>query len=263
VAHRTCGICGKPHVARGWCRRHYYAWTQHGDPLALEWVAGPAPPPTFVCEGCGRTFERRSQMGPMPRFCDACKRKAKRHRTDAWHSDPANRDAVLRHKRRAETILTRACADCGAPFTRIPHASASRWCGDCKASRERKRKQAAALRHRCHAKGITVAQYQAALTVQDGRCAICRREFGDEAGPPHIDHDHACCPGAKSCGRCFRGLLCTGCNHSLGNLHDDIKIILAAARYVLNGGAGRPPPNGDARAPRADQRISGLVLPGM
>lgn len=27
-----------------------------------------------------------------------------------------------------------------------------------------------------------------------------------------IDHDHNCCPGTKTCGKCLRGALCRGCN---------------------------------------------------
>lgn len=32
----------------------------------------------------------------------------------------------------------------------------------------------------------------------------------------HIDHDHACCPGNESCGKCIRGVLCGSCNVILG-----------------------------------------------
>lgn len=32
----TCCIdhCGQPHMARGWCRLHYFRWRRHGDPQA-------------------------------------------------------------------------------------------------------------------------------------------------------------------------------------------------------------------------------------
>ena len=37
----------------------------------------------------------------------------------------------------------------------------------------------------------------------------------------HIDHDHGCCPGKKSCGRCVRGALCGFHNKCLGFIEAD------------------------------------------
>jgi hypothetical protein len=31
----------------------------------------------------------------------------------------------------------------------------------------------------------------------------------------HIDHDHDCCPGSYTCGKCVRGVLCAPCNRTL------------------------------------------------
>jgi len=44
------------------------------------------------------------------------------------------------------------------------------------------------------------------------------REFGIT---PNQDHDHVCCSGKKSCGKCLRGLLCHGCNTKLGALENN------------------------------------------
>jgi len=54
-----------------------------------------------------------------------------------------------------------------------------------------------------------------------------------------VDHDHACCPGTKSCGKCVRGIVCSSCNRHLGkfdkgtiNLHNNLKPKLI--QYILD-----------------------------
>jgi hypothetical protein len=63
---------------------------------------------------------------------------------------------------------------------------------------------------------------------QDGKCAICKQPLKR----PDIDHDHSCCPGRKSCGKCTRGLLCRSCNTFLGLAKESPEILNNAILYV-------------------------------
>lgn len=69
------------------------------------------------------------------------------------------------------------------------------------------------------------------LEEQQNCCLICEVEFTAER-PPHVDHDHSCCPGKKSCGDCVRGLLCNNCNNGLGRFKDSVKSLRAAIAYL-------------------------------
>lgn len=73
--------------------------------------------------------------------------------------------------------------------------------------------------------GLTEETYERLVEHQAGRCAMCREPFGDKV--PHIDHDHSCCAGKKSCGKCVRGLLCAACNMALGAI--EARVHLAQA----------------------------------
>src|SRR4051794_21172741 len=70
--------------------------------------------------------------------------------------------------------------------------------------------------------GITQADYDALLAAQGGGCAICGKRPGKIS--LHVDHDHVTDE--------VRGLLCVGCNNSLGQMHDEPRLLLRAADYL-------------------------------
>lgn len=82
---------------------------------------------------------------------------------------------------------------------------------------------------------ITAAIYAEMFSRQGGVCMICKQppragvKYHSEL---HVDHDRACCPSWKSCGKCVRGLLCKMCNVGIGNLGDDPERLDSAARYL-------------------------------
>lgn len=81
---------------------------------------------------------------------------------------------------------------------------------------------------------MTLKQYREMLSAQGGCCAICRVSTPTDIRTDrfHVDHDHRCCPGKRSCGKCNRGLLCHACNTALGNFHDDPELLERAAAYI-------------------------------
>ena len=68
----------------------------------------------------------------------------------------------------------------------------------------------ASVYNRKYRYGISEEQYNALLSEQDNKCAVCLAEF-TSTKKPNVDHDRNCCPGTKSCGQCLRGLLCSRC----------------------------------------------------
>lgn len=61
-----------------------------------------------------------------------------------------------------------------------------------------------------HRYGLDADTYKA--MIAEG-CAVCGSKE-----KLVIDHDHACCPGIKTCGQCIRGVLCDDHNKSEGHL---------------------------------------------
>lgn len=79
--------------------------------------------------------------------------------------------------------------------------------------------------------GLTPEAYDAMLREQGGVCFTCKKpEVADRALA--IDHDHSCCPGKKSCGKCVRSLLCTKCNQGIGQADESIETLESWIWYL-------------------------------
>lgn len=83
---------------------------------------------------------------------------------------------------------------------------------------------------------MTAKQYEEMFTAQEGLCAICgnpeTRVSNGKTWWLAVDHDHTCCSGSRSCGKCARQLLCHSCNPGLGYFKDDIALSEAATEYL-------------------------------
>ena len=78
---------------------------------------------------------------------------------------------------------------------------------------------------------LTLEQWEQLFLHQNKQCAICGSSEPNGRGW-NIDHDHSCCPGGRSCGKCIRGILCHSCNTGIGRFKDDIEIIKRAIKFL-------------------------------
>lgn len=79
--------------------------------------------------------------------------------------------------------------------------------------------------------GLTKDDYVDLEKSQNGVCKICgeKEKLNKRLS---VDHDHTCCSGPKSCGKCIRGLLCSRCNKVLGQINDNIDLLKKMISYL-------------------------------
>lgn len=188
---------------------------------------------------------------PIPKTCTRCglelplgRFSADRTRVDGlskWCKGCVSENSRKHYEANREKILTataqRRTAD-PEHFKAIARASEVRNDPDGERKKARSRKRYEAKREEILAKnrwqhmarkfGITAESFAAILADQGGGCAIC----GAEETAWHVDHDHACCPTTRTCGKCVRGILCRGCNIGLGNFRDDPELLKRAISYL-------------------------------
>ena len=82
--------------------------------------------------------------------------------------------------------------------------------------------------------GLPPGGYDKLLEAQGGACGGCGVVPGPRAKRLAVDHDHTCCSGPTSCGRCVRGLLCFRCNDTLARYRDNGEMLLGLADYLVS-----------------------------
>lgn len=146
--------------------------------------------------------------------------KVRERRREQYANDPEYRDKIKRASQRWREK---------PESKQLIAASAKRWSDS---GRGQEIKRADRLRRYFN---LSIEQYDAMLAEQGGVCAICKQpETRLHRGRGRlvalsVDHDHRCCPGKTSCGRCVRGLLCDRCN--VGRWPDEPALLRAAADY--------------------------------
>ena len=95
-------------------------------------------------------------------------------------------------------------------------------------ARERERNKVHGRRYFLkHRYSLSLEGWDALLVGQQGRCYLCASPLNPSG--VSVDHDHGCCPGMKTCGKCIRGLACHPCNKGLGHFGDSPARLRAAA----------------------------------
>jgi len=197
----------------GFCRTHWARWDQFGDPNHMR---------TCTVDGCTRPAPSGKRTWCVMHYTRWSK-----------HGDFGGLAPLIFEPTRAPIDGHRWCTACHAesPLANFHRdkttpSGLARVCRDC----NKDARIAADY-------GIDAATYRALLDAQAHTCRICRKPetATHQSGTLRrlaVDHDHKCCPGKKSCGKCVRGLLCSRCNSAIGLVDEDLTVIESMARYL-------------------------------
>lgn len=154
--------------------------------------------------------------------------RARRARSPATKKPSAKRQKDSSTTTGPSIITGKPCKGCGST-TRKLTAPGPR-CAGCHRDRRTTVQLARRLAYVAKQYGLTPEQYTAIWELQGGKCYTCQRNRAS-----CVDHDHKCCPGKTSCGKCVRGLLCNPCNKGvLGHLRDSVEALERSIEYVKN-----------------------------
>ena len=242
---------------------------------------------TRICEICGESYE---PTGAKQKICGKvdCVRASSRQRSAQY----AARQRSLKLLAEPIVFAFRKCDACGDDFQ--PTTARQKYCVrvECRrqrnlgyrtrylekpdkreqnkdSDRKRARKRARLptvqqwrrnyLRKRKY--GIDEAAFNDLLTTQRGCCLICGVSLNSPGIRRCVDHDHECCPGEMTCGRCVRGILCQNCNFAEGFIRSAAKLAGRTVEQVLMGlfvYTGQ----WDNRPTDAEPRVPGTALQG-
>lgn len=205
-APSTCHECREKHPGLSWCDFHEVAHD------VVRFVAYPPPRPGYwnICRD-GYAHKKSNQQGHAERSCPSCGRFR-----DSWEFRGGRQKASACRSCELDHPGKRWCVDCQewlaeGSFNRTG-ADGKFWtirCKPCKAA---------------HAHGTSVTEVLRIQGATQPECAAC-----GTTQDLKIDHDHSCCPSARSCGKCVRGYLCHECNTAEGLLKTPERAMALAA----------------------------------
>jgi hypothetical protein len=210
-----CSVCKAPSVAKGFCDKHYRRWSKFGNTTATlrpdDWGKREKHPLYGQWAWMNRSDGRVERWDDFWLFIeDVGERPTAAHRlyrvrpSEPWGPNNSYWKETLQG--RHYTLKT---ADGKKEYQRVWRAN-----NRLKAKDNDLKKTY----------GITLADYDAMLEKQDGKCAICRSEETRAFKTLCVDHCHA--EGH------VRGLLCSSCNSGLGRFKDDPAALRRAAAYL-------------------------------
>jgi len=182
------------------------------------------------CVDCNANLVRIN--GRFKKRCPECQIKFQRTQSIKYEA--------TRKNKRAPIMLEIECATCGNLFSKRKLGAPSKYCDSCKRveidtfGKAKKPKFVVERSRRHHFKknyGMTLVERDLMLLSQNGRCAICG-DLETDRNYLQVDHDHDCCPSAKSCGGCVRGLICPRCNRALGMMNDQPALATLLIQYL-------------------------------
>lgn len=201
--------CAGRAVTRGYCNAHYQAARRRGDFTSTACSVNGCEGPGFQRGLCGLHYDRKRKTGEvggperltrLPGAAHVRRDGLKQClRCDKWLPE-SEYHKLNRNIPGADDGLAQKCRQCSRELKRL-----SNW-------------------------GLSGDQIEC-LVFEQGGCAICKRTDPGVKGWC-VDHDHKCCPGQTSCGRCLRGILCGTCNSAIGLLRENVDTLSNAIDYL-------------------------------
>lgn len=79
---------------------------------------------------------------------------------------------------------------------------------------------------------LTPEEFENLFMEQGLKCASCGSDNPRWVKGWCVDHDHSCCKGLPTCGKCIRGILCMPCNMAAGVMKDNTQDLEALVKYL-------------------------------
>lgn len=169
----------------------------------------------IICLVCDKVFEAKRKQ----KYCLECAEiKEKEQKAEWYKNKKAEEDKTPKTSKFIE--IEKQCEGCSTIF--IANQKNRRFCSNCRYDR---RKQITDK--------YNVKRSETRILIIEESHSMC--DICGETKPENllvIDHDHNCCPPARACAICIRGVLCNSCNSGLGNFQDSPFLMSRAIEYL-------------------------------